>query len=81
MIHHKLMLSLVGLLLGAYAFGATPGVPPIEVYDLCPRLSRRCRSTRREGGVIGFADDPNFRDLWRDLLRLFANAVFLGPHF
>ncbi|HVO35144.1 MAG TPA: M14 family zinc carboxypeptidase [Gemmatimonadales bacterium] len=31
------------------------------------------------GRVIGFAGDPNFRDLWRSLLPLFANAVFLGP--
>jgi hypothetical protein len=31
------------------------------------------------GRVIAFAGDPNFRDLWRGLLPLFANAVFLGP--
>ena len=31
------------------------------------------------GRVIGFAGDPNFRDLWRGLLPIFANAVFLGP--
>jgi hypothetical protein len=31
------------------------------------------------GRVIGFAGDPNFRDLWRGLQSLFANAVFLGP--
>jgi hypothetical protein len=31
------------------------------------------------GRVIGFAGDPNFRDLTRGLLPLFANAVFLGP--
>jgi hypothetical protein len=31
------------------------------------------------GRVIGFAGDPNFRDLWRGLRPLFANAVFLGP--
>lgn len=30
------------------------------------------------GRVIGFAGDPNFRDQWRGLLPLFANAVFLG---
>ncbi|HEU4564039.1 MAG TPA: M14 family zinc carboxypeptidase, partial [Gemmatimonadaceae bacterium] len=30
------------------------------------------------GRVIGFAGDPNFRDLWRGLLPLFANAVFFG---
>jgi hypothetical protein len=33
------------------------------------------------GRVIGFAADPNFRDMWRGLLPLFANAVFLGPSF
>ncbi len=31
------------------------------------------------GRVIAFAGDPNFRDLWRGLLPLFGNAVFLGP--
>jgi hypothetical protein len=31
------------------------------------------------GRVIGFAGEPNFRDLTRGLLPLFANAVFLGP--
>ena len=30
------------------------------------------------GRVISFAGDPNFRDLWRGLLPIFANAVFLG---
>lgn len=33
------------------------------------------------GRVIGFAGDPNFRDLWRGLLPLFANAVLLGSSF
>jgi hypothetical protein len=33
------------------------------------------------GRVIGFAGDPNFRDQWRGLLPLFANAVFLGGSF
>ncbi|HEX6040895.1 MAG TPA: hypothetical protein VFZ20_22735, partial [Longimicrobium sp.] len=33
------------------------------------------------GRVIGFAGDPVFRDMWRGLLPLFANAVFLGPSF
>ena len=31
------------------------------------------------GRVIAFAGDPNYRDLWRGLLPVFANAVFLGP--
>jgi hypothetical protein len=34
-----------------------------------------------QGRVIGFRDDPNFRDLWRGLLPIFANAVFLGGAF
>lgn len=33
------------------------------------------------GRVIGFSGDPNYRDLWRGLLPLFANAVFLGGSF
>ncbi len=33
------------------------------------------------GRVIGFAGDPNFRDLWRGLLPLFANSVFFGGSF
>ena len=33
------------------------------------------------GRVIAFAGDPNFRALWRGLLPLFANAVFLGSTF
>ncbi len=33
------------------------------------------------GRVIAFAGDPNFRDMWRGLLPVFANAVFFGPNF
>jgi hypothetical protein len=33
------------------------------------------------GRVIGFTGDPNFRDLLRGMLPLFANAVFLGGSF
>jgi hypothetical protein len=33
------------------------------------------------GRVIAFTGDPNFRDLWRGLLPIFANAVFLGSSF
>ncbi len=33
------------------------------------------------GRVIAFAGDPNYRDLWRGMLPLFANAVFLGGSF
>jgi hypothetical protein len=31
------------------------------------------------GRIISFAVDPNFRDMWRGLFPLFANAVMLGP--
>jgi hypothetical protein len=34
-----------------------------------------------EGRVTAFAGDPNFRDLWRGLLPLFANAVFMGASY
>ena len=33
------------------------------------------------GRVIAFAGDPNFRDMWRGLLPIFANAVLLGGSF
>jgi hypothetical protein len=33
------------------------------------------------GRVIEFAGDPNFRDMWRGLLPIFANAVLLGASF
>ena len=34
-----------------------------------------------QGRVIAFAGDPNFRDMWRGLLPIFANAVLLGGSF
>ena len=33
------------------------------------------------GRLIAFAGDPNFRDMWRGLYPLFANAVLLGGSF
>jgi len=33
------------------------------------------------GRVIAFAGDPNFRDMWRGMYPLFANAVLLGGSF
>jgi hypothetical protein len=32
------------------------------------------------GRIVAFAGDPNFRGMWRGLLPLFANAVFLGAY-
>jgi hypothetical protein len=34
---------------------------------------------RGRGHVILFADDPNFRNFWRGLEKLFTNAILLGP--
>jgi hypothetical protein len=41
-----------------------------SVYEWTERVGR--------GRVIGFAGDPNFRDIFRGLLPLFGNAVLLG---
>ena len=55
---------------------------------LWPEMPERLASTPYlwtervgRGRVIAFAGDPNFRDLWRGLLPLFANAVLLGGSF
>jgi len=34
-----------------------------------------------DGHVILFLDDPNFRNYWRGLSRLFLNSVLLSPSF
>jgi hypothetical protein len=34
---------------------------------------------RGKGRVVLFADDPNFRNYWRGLEKLFTNALLLGP--
>jgi hypothetical protein len=33
------------------------------------------------GRIVAFAGDPNYRDMYRGLLPIFANAVFLGGSF
>ena len=33
------------------------------------------------GRVIGFTGEPVFRDMWRGLLPIYANAVLLGASF
>jgi hypothetical protein len=55
---------------------------------LWPEVPRRLAETPYlwtervgQGRVIGFAADPNFRDLSRGLFPLFANAVLLGGSF
>ena len=36
-------------------------------------------SSRDQGRVISFIDNPNFRGFWYGTNRLFMNAVFFGP--
>ncbi len=61
------------LRLAGYLWPEVPGRLAASPYLWTERVGR--------GRVIGFADDPNFRDQWRGLLPLFANAVFLGPSY
>ncbi len=63
--------SAARLRLAGYLWPEVPARLAESVYLWTERAGR--------GRVIGFAGDPNFRDLWRGLLPLFANAVFLGP--
>jgi hypothetical protein len=35
--------------------------------------------TLGRGHVILFADDPNYRNFWRGLEKLFTNALLLSP--
>ena len=50
-----------------------------EVYERLGGSPYLWTESAGRGRVIGFAGDPNFRDIWRGLLPLFANAVLLGP--
>lgn len=59
------------LRMSGYMWPETPERIAESVYLWTERVGR--------GRVIGFAGDPNFRDHFRGLLPLFANAVFLGP--
>ena len=61
------------LRLAGYLWPEVPGRLALSPYLWTERVGR--------GPVIGLAGDPNFRDLWRGLLPLFANAVFLGPSY
>jgi hypothetical protein len=63
--------ALPRLRLAGYLWPEVPARLAESVYLWTERAGR--------GRVIGFAGDPNFRDGWRGLLPLFANAVFLGP--
>jgi hypothetical protein len=61
------------LRLGGYMWPEVPARVASTPYLWTERVGR--------GRVIGFAGDPNFRDMWRGLLPIFANAVFLGGSF
>jgi hypothetical protein len=62
---------LARLRLAGYLWPEMPARLAGSVYLWTERIGR--------GRVIGFAGDPNFRDHFRGLLPLFANAVLLGP--
>jgi hypothetical protein len=61
------------LRLGGYMWPEVPARLASSPYLWTERVGR--------GRIIGFAGDPNFRDMWRGLLPVFANAVFLGGSF
>ncbi len=61
------------LRLGGYMWPEVPARVAGTPYLWTERVGR--------GRVIGFAGDPNYRDMWRGLLPIFANAVFLGGSF
>ncbi len=59
------------LRLSGYLWPEVPARMAESVYLWMERVGR--------GKVIAFAGDPNFRDHFRGLLPLFANAVLIGP--
>ncbi|MEX2153020.1 MAG: hypothetical protein WD825_06735, partial [Gemmatimonadaceae bacterium] len=61
------------LRLAGYLWPEVPGRVASTPYLWTERVGR--------GRVISFAGDPNFRDMWRGLLPVFANAVLLGGSF
>jgi hypothetical protein len=83
------------LVASSHVFSASPsGVNVARIRRERPRLSgfawpeaeSRLRGAayvidepRERGHVILFADDPNFRNFWRGLEKLFTNAILLGP--
>ncbi len=44
-----------------------------------PTGNRAADREGARGGVLAFAEDPNFRGYARGVNRLFLNAVILGP--
>ena len=67
----------------------TAGEPDLRIAGyLWPEVPARLAGTPYlwtervgRGRLIAFAGEPNFRDMWRGMLPLFANAVLLGPSF
>lgn len=49
-----------------------------ENYDVIKNSASIIVSKFGKGKVISFADNPNFRMLWKGTTKLFANAVFFG---
>lgn len=52
-----------------------------EAWDRLPGAAWLWTERVGQGRVISFAGDPNYRDLWRGLHPVFANAVLLGGSF
>lgn len=52
-----------------------------EAWDRLPGAAWLWTERVGQGRVISFAGDPNYRDLWRGLHTIFANAVLLGGSY
>jgi hypothetical protein len=55
------------------------GYVPGEFYPELKNTPGIIISSRGNGRVISFIDNPNFRGFWYGTNRLFINAIFFGP--
>ena len=55
------------------------GYVPTGLYDHLRGAPSVIVSSRGQGRVISFFDNPNFRGFWYGTNRLFMNAIFFGP--
>jgi len=55
------------------------GYVPTGFYDHLRGAPSVIVSSRGQGRVISFFDNPNFRGFWYGTNRLFMNAIFFGP--
>lgn len=55
------------------------GYVPQGIYDKLRSTPAAVISSRGNGKVISFVDNPNFRGYWYGTNRLFMNAIFFGP--